>query len=92
MKIATWKNEKYIGDQCPKCRLLKQNFPIFKLDGFEFFVCMEAHCGTLFLPKSERKKIDIKTLMSPLTCNICGKVCKAKIGYISHMKTHDVEV
>ena len=88
MEIATWKDERYKGDQCPKCRLLNQNFPIFELDGFKVFVCMESHCGTLFIPKSERNKIDVKTLMNPLACTVCGKVCKNKLGLNSHLRSH----
>ena len=90
MEIAHWKDERYKGDVCPKCRMLNQNFPILGATLFSYdvkvqeFLCMT--CGTIFVPKSERSKIDIKALMNPLTCT-CGKVCKSKAGLESHKRS-----
>jgi len=94
MKIATWHDEKYQSYVCPKCRLLRQNFPIFELDGVKVFLCMQPSCGTLFVPKSERARIDIKALMeaqdNPLLCDVldCGFVAKSKAGLGAHMRSH----
>jgi hypothetical protein len=92
MKIATWKEEKYKGEKCPICRYLNQNFPVIKLGDLDVFLCMQKNCGALFVPKYEREEINIKELIEKqleLTCKNCGKVCKNKIGYISHMKSHE---
>jgi len=88
MKINTWRERKDDSDMCPKCRLLRQNFPMFEMEGFKILLCMQPSCGTLFVPKSEREKIDMKTLMNPLACSVCGKTCKNALGLNSHMRSH----
>lgn len=75
--------------KCPKCKmeillLLKQKGQTWEIIGIA--------------PKKGQKtekqatRIENKTennLSNELVCSICGKVCKNKIGYNAHMRSHN---
>ena len=95
MKVALWKDEKYLGNKCPMCRYLNRNFIIFEMEGLEFFVCMESNCGTMFLPKTERMNLDMLKLVeeanSKYRCDFegCSFVARSKAGLKAHERKHD---
>jgi len=86
------------SDKCPRCSRTGVDFVVVQEGVLGCF-----DCGCLFLRKSHRIKAvlvsvvdtapDVQTPViveevPEFTCDICGKVCKSKLGWSSHMRSH----
>ena len=92
-KAASRFDPKYELNKCPQCKVIRRNF-ILVSDGM--LGCSD--CGCVFIAKRVREdfKLHLKEILEAqdqaitgFKCEVCGKVCKSKLGLGSHMRSHD---
>jgi len=91
MKIASRFDPKYSFEKCPFCKNISQNFLI--IDDVQL-ACLVPSCGAVFVRKEFLQSLNVRELLEnqakhkDTTCDICGKLCKNKIGLTGHMRSH----
>lgn len=104
-RVASRFDKKYEGEKCPVCKTAFQDFLEFSDDLLGCFSCGATFVPKVarsseFTGKRdqiERQLSEMKDVFTDekdpegIKCTICGKVCKSKLGLMSHQRSHGIK-